>query len=79
MPVLTMWGVASRLSSLALLILCIASSAANAQISRSAVAYMDRGNDSYARGDLDAAISDYYIAIAFEPRRPELRVFDHRQ
>jgi tetratricopeptide (TPR) repeat protein len=50
-----------------LLAFLLLSSATEAQTSRSAEAYMQRGNDSYARGEVKSAIADFGIAISFQP------------
>ena len=39
-----------------------------AQASPSARSYLTRGNERYAKGDLDGAISDFGTALAFDPR-----------
>src|SRR5262249_15994261 len=57
-----------RTLSLLVVVLVFASAPVEAQISRSAVSYLARGNESYTKGDLDAAIADYDAAIAFDPR-----------
>src|SRR5262249_40625745 len=36
----------------------------------SAASYLERGNQSFARDELDRAIADYDLAIAFEPGAP---------
>jgi tetratricopeptide (TPR) repeat protein len=49
------------------LVLLLLSSAAEAQTSRSAETYLERGNDHYARGEINSAIADFGIAISFQP------------
>src|SRR5262249_22198199 len=44
-----------------------ARSQSGGQSSGSAALYLDRANASYAKGNLDAALADYDIAIAFDP------------
>src|ERR1051326_2274054 len=34
----------------------------------SAASYLDRGNDSYKKGDVERAMADYDLAIATDPR-----------
>ncbi len=50
-----------------LLFLLLLSSAAEAQTSRSAESYLKRGNEHYARGEIKSAITDFGIAISFQP------------
>jgi hypothetical protein len=56
---------------LRLVVCLIAFSAADAKPqgkpADSAASYVKRGNSWFAKGDLDRAIADYDIAIAFEP------------
>jgi tetratricopeptide (TPR) repeat protein len=51
-----------------LLLACL--TVAQAQTSRavSAVSYLERGAEWAARGDLDRAITDFNLALAFDPR-----------
>ena len=51
-----------------ILFFILSASVSKAQNSRSAVAYLDRGNASYGKGNLEAAIADYDTAIVFDPR-----------
>ena len=36
-------------------------------VSRSAASYLQRGNESFSRGELDRAIADYNLALRFNP------------
>ena len=45
-----------RSTLLLILCFCLAASVSRAQTPRSAVAYFDRGNASYVKGNLEAAI-----------------------
>src|SRR5215467_6407321 len=60
----------SRIYCIAALIFLVlaAVSVAQAQPSRFAAAYYNRGNQRYRKGDFDGAISDYDAAITFNPR-----------
>src|SRR6266480_4180719 len=49
--------------ALAVILLLSAASLAQAQTSRSAVAYYNRANERYKKGDLDGAIADYDAAL----------------
>src|SRR5260370_7718705 len=53
---------------LAVVIIAGVAISAHAQASPSAESYLSRGNDRYTRGDLDGAIDDFGLAIAFDPK-----------
>lgn len=59
-----------RCHCLALLIILLLAAAplCQAQTSRFAAAYYNRGNELYKKGDLDGAIADYDAALTFDPR-----------
>src|SRR5438552_18422588 len=52
----------------AVILLLVVASLAQAQTSRFAAAYYNRGNERYQKGDLDGAIADYDAALTFDPR-----------
>src|SRR5882724_6191097 len=54
------------LSALIILLLGFAS-LCQAQTSRFAAAYYNRGNERYKKGDLDGAIADFDAALTFDP------------
>lgn len=51
-----------------LIILLAAAPLCQAQTSRFAAAYYNRGNERYKKGDLDGAIADYDAALIFDSR-----------
>jgi tetratricopeptide (TPR) repeat protein len=53
---------------LAVILLVAPASLAQAQTSRFAAVYYNRGNERYKKGDLDGAIADYDAALTFDPR-----------
>ena len=53
---------------LAAAVLILFAPIAAAQISKLAVSYITRGNSYYAKGNMDNAIADYNMAIAFDPK-----------
>jgi len=57
----------TRYRWLLMTILLFGAAGAQAQSSRSATAYWERGTHSYAKGDIEGAINDFSTAIAFEP------------
>src|SRR6266487_1693102 len=54
--------------SVLIIFLVTAASLSQAQTSRFAAAYYNRGNERYKKGDLDGAIADYDAALTFNPR-----------
>src|SRR5262245_26846177 len=66
----------SRMTVLGLLLLVpIAAAVAQAQTSRatSAASYLERGVSWMEKGEIDRAIADYDLAIAFDPQSPVVR------
>src|SRR2546421_10088511 len=57
-----------RCLSALIILLLGAASLCQAQTSRFAVSYYNRGNEKYKKGDLDGAIADYDAALTFDPR-----------
>jgi hypothetical protein len=65
----TVFHFANRSWALMLLILVVTAATSQAQTSRSAVKYLERANDRYAKGDKEGAIADFDIAITFDPSK----------
>jgi len=51
-----------------IILLLAAASLCQAQTSRFAASYFNRGNERYKKGDLDGAIADFDAALTFDPR-----------
>src|SRR5215470_2787352 len=51
-----------------ILLLMLIPQVCQAQTSPMAQSYLSRGNERFAKGDLDGAISDFAAALAFDPR-----------
>ena len=57
-------------SLLVSMLLLLATPPSQGQTSQSAQSYFSRAADSYKKGNLDAAIADFGVALTFDPKWP---------